>query len=165
MKKIVRSLAVATATASMLSACTWDQFKSDVRVATTDIVAVAGKIDAGIALAAQEVGPACEIVGAMTALAKLTVSSGLVKGDPIVTAAIGVGTALSSNPQCVAALNGTPVTNPIAISTNIITFAADVRAVTQGRVTATDAATSKSPVVAAARRSVIVAAAKRRHRD
>ena len=118
--------------------------------AQTDIITVAKKIDQGVQLAQQDLGPACAAVSEVVSLANLMVADGIVANSSAVNQTISIGNAIATNPLCTTALNGGAVSNPAVLSSDIIDFVASIIKVTSGKVNASTAVTSNNPAVVAA---------------
>lgn len=107
------------------------------------LVAVAGKIDAGAQLVAADLPAACQIVGEIATLAGAYSASGLSGGGAAATVArtANGAAALAGSPLC-----RSPATaDPLAASVQIIGAAAAVKAATAGGVSAPAAAASLPP--------------------
>lgn len=148
---------MALAALLMLSACNSTGTSSSLSLITqtSNIASVASELDSGSVVSAKNLGIACEVVAMTVGLTQLAVATGAVKSSPSVSKIIGIGNALTANPECVAALNGQLVSNPVAFTMNLIQFISEVRSITNGQVTAGAAASSTQPQVGAKRYSAL----------
>jgi hypothetical protein len=110
---------------------------------TSNLAAVANKIDNGAQLAIADLPSACQIVSEVAALASAYSASGLASGGAASTIALSANgaAALAGSPLCV----NPATTNPIAASIQLLGAVAAIKAATSGGVTAPTAAASLSP--------------------
>jgi hypothetical protein len=108
---------------------------------------VATDIDNGFATVATVAVPsACQIDELVYVYASMLESTGVIPVSAAIKGDIAALGSIYTNPLCVAALNGQPVTNPLLILADIQTAIAAIADDTSGKVTASTAVTAPATV-------------------